>query len=202
MAGGMTLAGGVPVNLLARWNATDGWSDMAGGASESVAALGVFKGEIQVGLTLTIGREAEPSPGGEAARGAGPPGYGGLYYSWRKDGFALENGPTDSGSIISGADTATLTITQADISDQGGYDCVVYSACGSTISITRGLTLNGCPGDCDGDGDVDADDYPDFESCFHGPDDSGCACADFDDDGDTDLLDYAEFQVWFEATRG
>ena len=53
-------------------------------------------------------------------------------------------------------------------------------------------------GDCDGDGDVDIDDYAGFEACLLGPTGglgTGCSCSDLDSDGDTDLLDYAEFQV-------
>jgi hypothetical protein len=49
-------------------------------------------------------------------------------------------------------------------------------------------------GDCDADGDVDLEDYGDFESCLAGPDGgigAGCECFDFDTDGDNDLLDFA-----------
>ncbi len=64
---------------------------------------------------------------------------------------------------------------------------------GTTVSLAL-------PGDCDGDGDVDLDDFADFNACLVGPDGglgTGCECFDFDDDGDNDLNDFAEFQVNF-----
>ncbi len=52
------------------------------------------------------------------------------------------------------------------------------------------------PGNCDGDGDVDLDDYEYFAACIDGPAatvGSECQCADLDGDGDVDLGDFAEF---------
>ncbi len=63
-----------------------------------------------------------------------------------------------------------------------------------------GCPLEDLPGDCDGDGDVDLDDFASFEACLLGPDGglgTGCECFDFDGDGDNDLLDFAQFQVNF-----
>jgi hypothetical protein len=53
-------------------------------------------------------------------------------------------------------------------------------------------------GDCDGDGNVDADDWQAFASCLEGPEAStppGCRCADATGDGDVDLADFAAFQI-------
>ena len=55
-------------------------------------------------------------------------------------------------------------------------------------------------GDCDGDSDVDLDDFYNFEACMQGPEiapGAGCACVDFDLDNDVDLLDFAGFQQYF-----
>lgn len=55
-------------------------------------------------------------------------------------------------------------------------------------------------GDCDGDGDVDGDDFAIFCGCVGGPDVSypaGCDAADLDLDGDADLHDFARFQQAF-----
>jgi hypothetical protein len=56
------------------------------------------------------------------------------------------------------------------------------------------------PGDYDGDGDVDLDDYGRFSGCVLGPDQGlgpGCAPGDFDSDSDVDLRDCADFQSAF-----
>ncbi|MCH7526106.1 MAG: DNRLRE domain-containing protein [Planctomycetes bacterium] len=57
------------------------------------------------------------------------------------------------------------------------------------------------PGDCDGDGDADLDDFAAFLNCFTGPNagpvDPECECADIDADGDADFDDFALFQLAF-----
>ena len=61
---------------------------------------------------------------------------------------------------------------------------------------TRGLAL----GDCDGDGDVDLNDYIGFEACLAGPAQPtppGCACFDLDEDGPVTLRDFGVLQVNF-----
>ncbi len=52
-------------------------------------------------------------------------------------------------------------------------------------------------GDCNGNGNTDILDYPDFHDCLAGPGNTlptGCGCADIDADGDSDLLDVAALQ--------
>jgi formylglycine-generating enzyme required for sulfatase activity len=60
-----------------------------------------------------------------------------------------------------------------------------------------------CPGDFDGDNDVDEDDSDAFESCFTGPGGGpvgpGCGPGDFDDDGDIDCDDWALFVAAWTA---
>ena len=56
------------------------------------------------------------------------------------------------------------------------------------------------PGDLDGDGDVDNDDFTIFAGCMNGPDipyPLDCDGADLNIDGDVDVADFAEFQVHF-----
>ena len=63
-----------------------------------------------------------------------------LVYQWEKDDVPL----TDGGHYA-GAATSTLTVSNVDSSDEGGYRCVVTNCCGSsTTSSTAGLILAPC----------------------------------------------------------
>jgi hypothetical protein len=65
----------------------------------------------------------------------------------------------------------------------------------TTITIVGEL-----PGDCNGNGQVDLDDYVDFEACLLGPDgglEPDCECFDFNDSDSVDLHDFAAFQTFF-----
>lgn len=76
------------------------------------------------------------------------------------------------------------------------------------LTWTEGLACdpNPCtlmPGDCDGDFDVDIDDFADFVACFLGPEQppgTGCECFDLDPDTDVDLADFAVFQRAFTGS--
>lgn len=77
-----------------------------------------------------------------------------LTYQWRRDGQPLADG-----GRISGATTATLTISPLVETDAGDYDVVVSNACDSDISEAAALTvLSACPGDAQGDRIVDQND--------------------------------------------
>jgi hypothetical protein len=64
-----------------------------------------------------------------------------ITYQWRKDGLDLTNGATGTGSIISGATTAELTVENPDLGDAGMYDVVATNACGSSTSPSAELTI-------------------------------------------------------------
>lgn len=60
-------------------------------------------------------------------------------------------------------------------------------------------------GDCDGDGDVDLEDFASFNACLGGPEgrtgaECSCFSSDVDADGDLDLREFAEFQLEFGRT--
>jgi hypothetical protein len=102
---------------------------------------------------------------------------------------------------IGGAYELSATIGQPDAS------MVVMT--GGTYALSGGLwpgatTGVSVPGDCDGDGDVDLDDYADLTVCMAGPGgglpEPGCACFDLGDSGEVDLLDFADFQVLFTGS--
>ena len=63
------------------------------------------------------------------------------------------------------------------------------------------IALADLPGDWDGDGHIDINDFAAFESCYSGPDGTalgpGCSMVDFDLDQDVDLHDFATFQTAF-----
>ena len=86
-------------------------------------------------------------PGSEVSFSVTSTGTAPLSYQWQKDGEDL----TDGGSIT-GATTATLTITGVMESDEGGYRCVVSNAVGKENSNAAVLTVG----------------IRKFENCCHG----------------------------------
>jgi hypothetical protein len=72
---------------------------------------------------------------------------------------------------------------------------------GGAYALTGGFWFGVVPGDCDGDGDVDLDDFTELEACLAGPGGGlvspGCACFDADGNSDVDVYDFAEFQAAF-----
>lgn len=82
-------------------------------------------------------------------------------YQWRRDGFALANGPT-----VTGATTPKLTLA-ADHGDIGLYDCVIANKNGQVASEAVILAIRpGCYPDCDGNGTLDFFDFLCFTNQF------------------------------------
>jgi len=138
--------------------------------------------------------------------------------------IAIEGSATRFGSTTAVAlpadgqwHSVTFDVTSADLSLIGGLATLnavlanvqtlrILSAAtgpswqGDTIAATLGVDniTAVVVGDCSVDGDVDLNDYADFESCLAGPGGglaAGCGCADLDCDNDVDLADFAGFQV-------
>jgi hypothetical protein len=188
--GGFSTVAGINANRVARWNSTQGWSDVEGGTNDAVNTLGLYQGEIQVGLSIILTfdgpEDTAPQPGkgwvrynptgapwvssnplgqnvscGQTATFTAQPalGYSSMLATWRRNGVALNDGPTGHGSTISGAHASTLTISNADSADAGSYDCQFSGVCGSITSAAATLTINNCcAGDIDNDTNVDIDD--------------------------------------------
>jgi hypothetical protein len=84
----------------------------------------------------------------------------------------------------------------------GGGQWTVGLACDDPEACSEGCA---CPGDFDGDGDVDLVDFGNFSLCFTGPGASfakGCDCGDFEGDGDIDLVDFGSFSLSFTGPGG
>ncbi len=128
-------------------------------------------------------------------------GAGSLSYQWRKDGADLVDG-----GVISGAQTATLQISNFGLGHDGSYRCAVTADCGTALSEEAALSLPGpppVPGDFDDDRDVDMDDFAVLQACLSGsgqaPTGAGCAEADLDHDQDVDKVDLGLFVNCFSG---
>jgi hypothetical protein len=86
-------------------------------------------------------------------------------YQWRRGATPLADGPTGSGSTISGVATPSLTIANAGAGDAAAdYNCAVSNAGGSAVSTNTGLIVwtNCTPADLTCDGTVDFFDIEPF----------------------------------------
>ncbi len=80
------------------------------------------------------------------------PGIPGVTYRWRRNGADLANGPTGSGSFISGATTTTLSLSSIQPSDMAAYALRLIGPCDTAETAPAQLTVQSvCPGDADGD---------------------------------------------------
>ncbi len=81
---------------------------------------------------------------------------GPLTFQWQRNGATLVNGPSPTGSVISGASTSTLTIEHLALADAGQISYNVANSCGGITSNSAALSiLPSCPGDANADGIVD-----------------------------------------------
>jgi len=87
-------------------------------------------------------------------------GVGVLTYQWRRNGVELTDGPR-----ISGAATAELTISDAQVADAGSYSVRIEDPCGSTISVNASIGV-GCAGDVNADGATTVGDFNILASNF------------------------------------
>lgn len=91
--------------------------------------------------------------GGDAMFSVGAT-LGPLTYQWRRDGQPITDGPggaSPGGGSVSGAQSASLTISGVAGSDSGVFDCIVTNLCASAPTLPAPLAVR-CVGDADGDG--------------------------------------------------
>lgn len=130
---GLSIANGATFHL--RWtdfNAS-GADDAMGVDNFSISTTG--GGDVAPAVTdhpdsITV------AAGGTAVFNVVATGTAPLAYQWRKDSLALADGPA-----VSGATTATLTLTNVQATDEAGYDVVVTNSAGSDTSDVATLTV-------------------------------------------------------------
>ena len=185
-AGGkFTQADGLSTPYIAQWNGVS-WSGAGGGMNDRVNALTVF--DDGSGATLYAAGEFTQAGGVTAEH------------------IAKWNSSTQSWSSLSGGtnnDVWSLCPAQGMSPVAPGLHVGgIFSIVGGEEVAGRIATWTGCveaePGDCNGDGNIDLDDYTQLVTCYTGPDTGSvppeCECVDFDSDDDVDLADFAAFQ--------
>ncbi len=177
VGGNFASLGGVPAAHLGYWDGT--WHEARGGADNLVNTITHNHNIVDVGgyftnmdhgsfintptwasydetgvpdfRTLPFSQSADP--GTDVSFTAVPDtGYTGLALQWYRDGAPLSDGPTGSGSVLSGTHTEVLNIHDVTGPDIGTYTVVVTNGCGSattppvTLSVTLGVDDRGAMG--------------------------------------------------------
>jgi hypothetical protein len=68
----------------------------------------------------------------------------GLSVRWRKNGVVVQPGTQPSGSVITGADSLSITISNARPADSGEWVCEASNPCGTAFSTGAALTITPC----------------------------------------------------------
>ncbi|HWX19002.1 MAG TPA: LamG-like jellyroll fold domain-containing protein [Candidatus Binatia bacterium] len=84
-------------------------------------------------------------PSGTAHFLAAATGVGTLTYQWQTNGVALTDGPTGTGSTISGSATNTLLVSNVGSADAANYTLMVTSSYGAVTSVVATLSLLATP---------------------------------------------------------
>ncbi len=219
VGGAFTSAGGNPAANLARWDGTN-WTTLGAGTDATVRALTTFHNEIQAGGDfLKVRNGVLESPRWARFSETGAPwiaqqpsslgdvcatptvsfhmfpasGYGGLEYQWRKNGTAINNGPTGTGSTI-GTNGVSFNIFNPGPADSGSYDCILSNACGSDTSAAASVTIFASgSGDGDANGLIDGRDIAGFNAAIisAGPASAAYCVYDMNHDGTVNAADKA-----------
>jgi hypothetical protein len=113
-----------------------------------------------------------------------------MTYHWRRDGM-----PLTDGDRIAGAETSTLTISNAQAGDSGVYDVTMTTSCGTTASQGAQVNVFVCrSADSNGDGVVAIQDLFDFLTAYFTGDPRG----DFNQVGGVTIQDIFDYLAsWF-----
>lgn len=112
-----------------------------------------------------------------------------IEYRWRREGIELFDGPTGTGSVISGSDTHALTISNVGPADDGAYDVQLTDGCGwSIVGDSAHLIVLDCliHLDLDGDGEVGLGDLSILLSNIGATGDQSAPTGDINGDGVVD----------------
>ncbi|MBS0188350.1 MAG: hypothetical protein JSS51_09790 [Planctomycetes bacterium] len=179
--------GGIPPNAtassrIARWTGST-WTGFTTGLSATVVGVTRWNDEvIAVGSFILAGgkssygfarwsntglaeftsspRNTDAVCGGRAEFSVEiASGLSGVSFVWRRNGNAI-------GSNAS-ASTRTLVIDPVSHVDDGVYDCLVTSSCGSVTSSGAALVSTCCPADLNFDSVVDDDDFQMFSIAYN-----------------------------------
>ena len=114
-----------------------------------------------------------------------------VQYLWFRDGFPLADGPTGTGSTITGATGYVLQISGAGPADAGFYYCLATNGCSNATSSAATLTVSGpcCDPDFNQDGNVDQDDIACLAQVVAGDPSCSDMDPDFNQDGNVDQDD-------------
>jgi hypothetical protein len=118
-----------------------------------------------------------------------------IAYQWLLDGMPLVDGPSWSGSILTGTQSNLLTIDNVQALDMGFYSCQVSNDCAPDGIASIAAYLSICIADFNGDGSLDFFDYLDFVAAFS----AATPDADFNADSVIDFFDYLDFVAAFSS---
>ena len=167
VGGEFTAAGGLAAARVAYWDGA--WHEMRGGTDSNVYGMAWVHDELHAGGAFTnaqgggvysprwakfmetgapwiashpSSRTAEP---GQTVTFTATPaaGYPALGLQWYRFGTPLLNGPTGTGSTISGSGGTTLTIANISHTDYGEYWLRASNPCGADSSLHARLDLTG-----------------------------------------------------------
>ncbi|MFO0861270.1 MAG: hypothetical protein U0570_12000 [Phycisphaerales bacterium] len=123
-------------------------------------------------------------------------------YQWRRNGINLANGTTQSGTIIAGATTLALSLTNVNPNDSGSYDCVISATLPTCPSVTTNpalATVLCCPSDFNGDLLVDDTDFQTFILAYNILECAPVCPADLNSDNAVDDADFQLFILAYNA---